>query len=385
MLIMTPIYIVKKVRSHKEFFLCDFVSSWLSLFFICLTSVSLSSQSFSFITDESHPFKGCIELSNPTIEGKGNVDSKDLQVFLFSENSDKASSPIIGSWERVDNSLYFCPLIPFSRKLTYQARYPSLSPFNFQPEPEKDYTKTTLTHVFPSLDTLPENTLKMYLHFSAPMSDVNAYQYIVLKDEKGEKIEVPFLELTPLLWNYDRTRLTIWFDPGRVKRELLRNQKLGAPLEEGKSYTLQISKNWKDANGYLLADNFTKKLRITKADRIAPDTEHWSTTLPKSNSKSPLIIHFGEPMDHALLQKSLTVLDENGDKIEGKSLLRHHDMEWLFTPTLPWKLAKYRVQINSKLEDLAGNNFNRLFDTNLENQEDSKKELPYYYFDFLVD
>jgi len=380
MLILTPIYIVKKVRSHKEFFLCDFVSSWLSLFFICLTSVSLSSQSFSFITDESHVFNGCIELSNPAIGGEENYNIKDLQVFLFSENSDKPSSPIIGSWEKVGNYSYFCPLIPFSRKLRYQARYPSLPPFNFQPEPEKVYTKTTITHVFPTLDTLPENTLKMYLHFSAPMSDVNAYEFIVLKDENGEKIEVPFLELTPLLWNHDRTRLTIWFDPGRVKRELLRNQKLGAPLEEGKNYTLHISKNWKDANGYLLADNFTKKIHITAADRIAPNTNNWSATLPKSNSKDPLVINLGESMDHALLQKSLTVLDENGDIIEGKSHLRHHDMEWVFTPTLPWKQAKYRIQINSKLEDLAGNNFNRLFDTNLENKEDSKKELPYYYY-----
>jgi len=189
-----------------------------------------------------------------------------------------------------------------------------------------------------------------------------------------------------LLWNFDRTRLTVWFDPGRVKRDLLRNQKLGAPLEEGKNYTLHISKDWKDANGYSLEENFTKNIYAVAADRSAPSTKNWSATIPKSGSKTPLIIHLGESMDHALLRKSLTVLDDDsGEKIAGDITIKNHETEWIFTPIYNWKSAAYRIQINSELEDLAGNNFNRLFDTDLEKQGLSNKELLYYYFDFQLE
>jgi len=359
-------------------------SFWLSLF-LFLNSITLISQTFSFITEENHPLKGCVELANPPSNNANDYQNKDLQVFLFSENSDQPQSPIIGTWKKIDNHLYFCPLIPFSKNLTYQVQFPSVPHFTFKPIPTKDYKHTTITKVYPTLDTLPENVLKMYLHFSAPMSDVNAYPFIVLKNENGEKIDVPFLELTPLLWNYDRTRLTLWFDPGRVKRELLRNQKLGAPLTKGKNYTLHISKNWKDANGYYLANDFIKNIHIIEADRSEPNAKNWLATLPKATTKNPIIIYFGEAMDHALLQKSLLVVNRNDEKVEGKFTIGNNEKEWTFTPNHNWEANNYRIQINAELEDLAGNNLNRLFDTNLEKQEMPKRDLTYYYFDFRIE
>ena len=358
-------------------------SFWFSLF-IGLLPTSLLAQEFSIITEENHPLKGCVQLADPPIGDTVKYQNKDLLVFLFPENPDKPTAPIIGSRKRIDNQLYFCPLIPFSKNLTYQAQFPEVPYFTFKPVPPKNYTQTTITKVYPTLDTLPENTLKVYLHFSAPMSDGNAYQHIILKDEKGEKIAVPFLELTPLLWNQDRTRLTLWFDPGRVKRELLRNQKLGAPLTAGESYTLHISKNWKDVNGYSLANDFIKNITIIEADRIAPSPKNWLATQPKINTKTPLTINFGEAMDHALVLKSLTIFNKKGKKVEGEIIVGNKEKEWTFTPTENWSFTTYRIQIKAELEDLAGNNFNRLFDTNLETQTEPKRDLSYYYFDFKV-
>jgi len=334
-------------------------SLWLSLF-VSLSSIPLISQTFSIITEEDNPLKGCVQLANLPVGDTIKYQDKDLQVFLFPENPDKPTAPIIGSRKRVGNQLYFCPLIPFSKNLTYQAQFPTVPYFTFKPVPPKNYTQTAITEVYPTLDTLPENTLKMYLHFSAPMSDGNGYQHIILKDEKGENIAVPFLELTPLLWNEDRTRLTLWFDPGRVKRELLRNQKLGAPLREGKNYTLHISKNWKDANGYSLGNDFNKNIHIIAADRNEPNTKNWLTTLPKANTKTPLIINFGEALDHALVLKSLTVFNKKGKKVEGEIIVGNNEQEWSFTPTENWQSTTYRIQIKAELEDLAGNNFRHL-------------------------
>ena len=350
--------------------------------FACLLSTTLAAQTFSIITDDASKRKGCVQLANvPT----GTYSKEALKVFLFPQNPDNAVPPIVGSWTQDSMNLYFCPLIPFSKDLTYQARFPKLPYFTFKPVPPKNYTLTEVTHIYPSVAQLPENTLKMYLHFSAPMSDGNGYDYLQLTAANGDTIEAPFLDLKPLLWNEDRTRLTVWFDPGRVKRELLRNQKLGAPLEEGKNYTLRVAKNWKDANGYSLAAGQVKNMEVVKADRTAPIPKDWIIIAPKANTKEAVVINFGEALDHALATKSLTVYTKKGKIVKGEIRLKEEERTWVFTPLDNWQANPYRIQIKAELEDLAGNNLNRLFDTDLEKQSTKKQALPYYYVDFRVE
>ena len=344
---------------------------------------TLPAQTLSIVTDSTSKHQGCVQVDK--LPADNPYPKEALQVFLFPQNPDNRVPPIVGNWTQETDKLYFCPLIPFSKSLTYQARFPDLPYFTFKIESKKDYLLTEIMEVYPTLTTLPENVLKMYLYFSAPMSDGNGYQYIRLEDEKGQIIEAPFLELTPLLWNQDRTRLTLWLDPGRVKRELLRNQKMGAPLEAGKQYTLRISKNWKDANGYSLAEGYLKKIAIIKADRKSPMPKNWTSIAPKANTKEPVILHFGEALDHALAVKSLTVYTKKGKIVKGVVNLKKEDTEWVFTPLENWKANPYRIQIKAELEDLAGNNLNRLFDTDLDQQTHPKRNLPYYYFDFKVE
>ena len=354
---------------------------WLYIL-ACLLSTTLSSQTFSIITEANHPYFGCIALANAPIDSS---KKEALQVFLFPQNPDNPSPPIVGNWAKKGDHIYFCPLIPFSKNLTYQARFPKLPYFTFKPVPPKHYTLTKLTHIYPSATQLPENMLKMYLHFSAPMSDGNGYEYLQLIEASGDTIEAPFLDLKPLLWNEDRTRLTVWFDPGRVKRELLRNKKLGAPLAQGKNYTLHVSKNWKDANGYSLAAAHHKNMEIVAADRVAPMPKAWTIIAPKANTKAPIIIHFGEALDHALATKSLTVYTKKGKIIKGTITLKEKETQWIFTPSNNWQANPYRIQIKAALEDLAGNNLNRLFDRDLEKETSKRQALPYYYIDFRVE
>ena len=40
-----------------------------------------------------------------------------------------------------------------------------------------------------------------------------------------------FLDLQPELWNAEGTVLTLWLDPGRIKRDLIPNKELGIPLK----------------------------------------------------------------------------------------------------------------------------------------------------------
>lgn len=351
--------------------------------FLCLLSTTLFTQIFSIITNENQVHFGCVQLTNVSIDS---FKKEALQVFLFPQNPDNPVPPIVGNWTQDADNIYFCPLIPFSKNLTYQARFPKLPYFTFKPVPLKNYTLTKLTHIYPSVTQLPENTLKMYLHFSAPMSDGSAYNYLQLIATNGDTIEMPFLDLKPLLWNEDRTRLTLWFDPGRVKRALLRHKKLGAPLVAGKEYSLHISKNWKDVNGYSLAEGYSKKIEIIAADRRMPSPKDWTiVTAPRANTKMPIIVSFGEALDHALATKSLRVYTKKGKLVKGTITLSNQEREWAFTPLNNWQANPYRIQIKAVLEDLAGNNLNRLFDTDLDKQNEPKRDLPYYYFDFRVE
>ncbi|MEM6317927.1 MAG: hypothetical protein AAF960_09665 [Bacteroidota bacterium] len=340
----------------------------------------LTAQTLSIITERSHSREGCVQLENPPTQ----YDKKQLQVFLLPQNPDSPVSPIVGSWFEDSTSIYFCPLIPFGKDLIYQARFPDVPFFTFTPTPQKNYPLTTITNIFPTKAELPENLLKIYLHFSAPMSDVNAYQYLQMTDEQGNSMKQPFLELTPMLWNENRTRLTLWLDPGRVKRALLRHQKLGAPLIEGKNYSLHISRDWKDANGYPLANNFTKEIKVVAADRTAPNPERWTIEPPKVQTKNPLLIHFGESLDHALATKAIEIVSQENEVMEGAIQLHKFDQTWVFRPTRKWQRGKYQIKIDSKLEDLAGNNLNRLFDTNLSELTESSDDSPYYFLTFQV-
>eukprot|EP00913_Durusdinium_trenchii_P028401 g26629.t1 len=124
----------------------------------------------------------------------------------------------------------------------------------------------TVTQVFPSRSKLPENLLKFYIHFSAPMSRGEAYSRVQLLDAKGKAIEFPFLELGEELWDPSGTRFTLFFDPGRIKRGLKPRELFGPALETGKSYTLVIDRRWNDAKGRSLKATFRKKFKFAFGD-----------------------------------------------------------------------------------------------------------------------
>ena len=97
----------------------------------------------------------------------------------------------------------------------------------------------------------PENTLRLYVHFSGQMTRGNIYRHVKLIRDDGREVKRPFLELDEELWSSDGLRATLFFDPGRVKRELVPREQDGPILEEGHSYALVFSREWKDAEGRL--------------------------------------------------------------------------------------------------------------------------------------
>jgi hypothetical protein len=86
---------------------------------------------------------------------------------------------------------------------------------------------TLVESVSPSAEVLPENLLRFYFQFSAPMSRGEAYSHIRLLNAAGRAVADPFLELNEELWSGDGRRFTLLFDPGRIKRGLKPREEVG--------------------------------------------------------------------------------------------------------------------------------------------------------------
>jgi hypothetical protein len=209
--------------------------------------------------------------------------------------------------------------------------------------------------VYPSADVLPENLLRFYVHFSAPMSRGEAYRRIRLLDAAGKPVEAAFLELDEELWSGDGTRFTLVFDPGRVKKGLKPREELGPILMAGRSYSLVIDREWHDASGSSLGGEFRKQFRAGPADDTSPDPKAWNIQPPKPDGREPLQVTFPESLDRALLDRLIVVQDARGNDVRGHVAVAHSETRWSFTPEGPWRPGEYHLAVAKELEDVAGN------------------------------
>ncbi len=224
---------------------------------------------------------------------------------------------------------------------------------------------TQLVHIYPSADELPENQLRFYLHFSAPMSRGEAYSHLKLVDGDGKEVTGAFLELPEELWDSEGKRFTLLLHPGRIKRGLKPREELGPILEEGKKYTLLVAADWPDAEGNPL------KLECRKRFTAGPPREKqlilddWKVHVPKADTKAPLEVQFPYPLDQALLERLLWIVGKDGQRIAGAIRVTDKETKWTFTPTNSWKAGRYHLTIETTLEDTAGNSIARPFELDL--------------------
>ena len=284
--------------------------------------------------------------------------------------------PVLGTYRIEASELIFQPRFPLQPGLTYQAFFSpggTASTASSQTRltatflvPKPDIAPSTrLQQVFPSIDVLPENQLKLYLHFSAPMSRGEAYGWIRLLDDSGQPVVLPFLELDEELWDREGKRLTLLFDPGRIKRGVRPLEEIGPAIEAGKRYTLEIDSSWRDAEGRPLIEGHEKSFSVSGPDRESPGIQSWKLAPPDAGNTDPLVVELPEPMDHALLLRTLEVVDSRGNRIAGSIHIDRRETRWQFTPQRPWTAGDYLLEIETTLEDLAGNRVNRLFEVDV--------------------
>jgi hypothetical protein len=286
---------------------------------------------------------------------------------------DDASPPVVGRYEVIAQALRFTPLFPFDGGRSYQVRFDQarvdgeaaahVAPLTATVglPASTAVPSTVVAHVYPTGDVLPENQLRMYIEFSAPMGRRSGIEHVALLDERGEQVEGPFLPLDYEFWNGDRTRFTVFFDPGRVKRGILPNKQLGRALKAGRTYTLLVRSEWQDANGLPLKESYRRSFRVGPADTRPLDTAHWRIDAPPAGGQTPLVVSFPEPVDHGLLFRALGVR-RDGAIVDGDVAVDADETRWSFTPHQPWRAGAYDLLALSILEDRAGNQIGRAFE-----------------------
>ena len=285
-----------------------------------------------------------------------------LAVYVGDPGTDQPA--ILGACSLDDAGLHFQPRFPFVTRLRYTARLDlgDGAPLDHSfviGEPEGP--APAVVGVFPSGDALPENALRVYVHFSQAMETRDAQSHVHLLDEAGSEVPLAFVEIEHGLWDPLQTRLTLLFHPGRVKRGIAPGERLGPPLHAGRSYRLVVDGAMADAAGRPLAAPFSKTFAAVAADRASPRAEEMRVHVPRGPA-GPLVVDLPEPLDAALLQRMVWVEDAQGRRVEGTIDVSAGETRWSFRARSGWAKGDYAVRMHPALEDRAGNRFDRLFD-----------------------
>lgn len=290
-----------------------------------------------------------------------------LEVFVADADD---PPPLLGETRREGEALVFEPRYPLAPGMRFRAVYrpapdapPEVTLLESAAAPPRPPTRVEA--IYPTADRLPENLLKLYVQFSGPMSAGQAWQRLRLADGSGTTVAHPFLEIEQELWDPTGSRLTVLFDPGRVKRALRPHAEEGSPLRAGGEYVLEVDAGWPDAAGHPLAEPARKRFRVGPADHEPPSMESWEVSAPAAGTRDPLVVRFPEPLDRALLQSALGVEDPMGRPVAGRIDVAEAETAWRFVPEQPWPAGSHGLRAATVLEDLAGNSLERPFEVDV--------------------
>ena len=289
---------------------------------------------------------------------------------------------MLGSYESDAATLSFRPAFPLRPGLSYRAIFrPTVlatilnlgaleelealsEDFQVRQAPI-DRPPAQVSAVYPSGSELPENLLKFYLHFSEPMRQGGVYSHVSIVDASGRKVEAVILELENELWDREGRRLTLLFDPGRIKSGLRPNREIGPALESDVDFELVVADSWLDAEGRPLKQAFRKPFRVSAPDHASPDPGLWTIGPPSGGTREPLTVELGESLDQALLQHMLWVTDSLARPVAGSVVVGFEERSWSLLPEQPWQPGRYELNVNPRLEDVAGNSIAKPFEVDL--------------------
>ena len=128
----------------------------------------------------------------------------------------------------------------------------------------------------------------------------------------------------------------------------------------------------------------TKSFLAIQRDSLSPNPVQWLIHLPQSGSTQTLTLSFGEPLDYSLLTETLHILDMNKQPVVGSWQMGNGEKQSTFKPDKPWQAGPYHLRVESRLEDVSGNNLNRPFDRDITRDERPAPAKPFVERSFWV-
>jgi hypothetical protein len=297
-----------------------------------------------------------------------------FRVTVASEGKPSPAVAVAGRYAVTGGTVRFTPMYPLDPGRRYEVVFdPAAAPAaglgHLQKIAREVSTpaaaptpQVAVSGVFPTGPAVPSNLLRMYIEFSGPMGSRAGQDYVTIVDAQGAEMQGALLPLDTDLWNGDRTRFTILFDPGRVKRGILPNRAMGRPLRPGDAFTLVVRREWPDAHAKPLAAEFRKDYRVGPPIERPLSPAQWRIAPPPAGSREPLRVSFPAPLDHGLVQRALSVM--RGDAaVAGEISVVNGETEWRFVPRDAWSPGDFAVSVLPVLEDPAGNRIGRAFET----------------------
>jgi len=296
-------------------------------------------------------------------------------------SSPEAGTPLLGSYSVQNHEIFFRPRFPFEEGSRYVARWLGTSDFpptelTFALPKQEIAPSTQVKAIYPRGANLPENLLRLYIQFSAPMSRGEASHYLRLTNAAGDPIPGPFLQMPYELWNPAADRLTLFLDPGRVKRGVGPNLQVGAPLSADQEYRLVVDAGWPDAQGIPLVKGFEKRFRVGPADRSSPDPSRWKVEAVPVDETTEIHVALAEPVDHALGLRLIWLEDGSGARVPGDTSLTQEESLWIFRPREALLPGGYALVVAPELEDSSGNSLRRPFETEVADESEAISPTP---------
>jgi hypothetical protein len=293
--------------------------------------------------------------------------------------------PIAGSFEERDGITRFVPRFPLVPGLAYSLLIDGVESASIDvPAPAPNAT-TEVVSIHPTAAEVPLNLLRIYVSFSARMSEGDAAHAVTVhRLDSGEPLDHTLLQMEPELWDGSRQRLTLLLEPGRIKRGLAPNIEAGPPLTEGIPIAVRVDRSFRDAAGEPLRAPAERCSLVGPAVRARIDPSAWRLTLPAAGSQDALLVSFDRPIDRALLGRCLTVVDQGMTPILGARTVDEGDLLWRFGPSSPWPAGRHAVRIDARLEDVAGNSVRRVFDRDLRLPENDPCDVDFVNLPFSI-
>jgi len=301
-----------------------------------------------------------------------------LKVSVQAANPEATPPAVAGRYSVTDKGVRFTPAFPFQPGRRYDVRVDlgrfrrdqprTLTTTVALPRGQTPVAEARVMGISPAGDTVPENLLRFYVWFSAPMSREPGLPHVTLTDERTGVVADAFRPAGSGVWNHDFTRYTLFVDQRRATGATVPNEPAERPLVAGHRYRLAIATTWRDAHGTPLVEPFEHRFTAGPALTAPLDLETWQITLPLAGTRQPIVLHTPAPLDHAIAPGAIAITSAGGEAIEGEVSLDVTDTRWQLVPSEPWRVGSYGVTALDSLEDPAGNRVGRAFETPIDDR-----------------